>query len=70
MPPSSPLQALSKNGYLYDATIIERWYTNSPTSPSEDRMLWPYTMDAGIPQVREAPKGRGAAEREKRGGAY
>lgn len=43
-------KALSENGYLYDATLIERWYTNNPTSPSEDKMLWPYTMDAGIPQ--------------------
>lgn len=43
-------KALAKNGYLYDSTIIERWYTNSPTSPSQDRVLWPYTMDAGIPQ--------------------
>jgi hypothetical protein len=45
-------KALAKNGYLYDSTIIERWYTNSPTSPSQDRVLWPYTMDAGIPQVQ------------------
>lgn len=111
-------QTLSKNGYLYDATIIERWwvhlgracvrvcvcawrgvsrlarglharweggwlrgrhtstpplperlvteplprpppcfcpscrrYTNSPTSPAEDQVLFPYTMDSGIPQV-------------------
>lgn len=53
-PPLDPLifpQALSEEGYLYDATLIERWYPNSPTSPAEDQMLWPYTMDGGIPQV-------------------
>ena len=53
-PPSSPaLQTLSKHGYLYDATLIERWASWSPTSPSAAEMLWPYTMDAGIPQVRQ-----------------
>ena len=44
-------QALAENGYLYDSTIIERWYPNNPTSPAADKMLWPYTKDAGIPQV-------------------
>ncbi|KAL4423899.1 hypothetical protein ABPG75_001200 [Micractinium tetrahymenae] len=43
-------QTLSKDGYLYDATLVERYYPNSPTSPSKDMVLWPYTMDAGIPQ--------------------
>ncbi|KAL4434794.1 hypothetical protein ABPG77_005321 [Micractinium sp. CCAP 211/92] len=43
-------QTLSKDGYLYDATLVEWYYPNSPTSPSKDQVLWPYTMDAGIPQ--------------------
>ena len=34
------------------ATLLERWYNNSPTSPAADQLLWPYTMDTGIPQVR------------------
>ncbi|PRW60034.1 hypothetical protein C2E21_1569 [Chlorella sorokiniana] len=43
-------QTLSKAGWLYDATIPESWYPNSPTSPAANEILWPYTMDAGIPQ--------------------
>lgn len=46
------MQALSENGWLYDSTIPEWFYNFSPTSPSSNEMLWPYTMDAGIPQVR------------------
>ena len=52
-----PLQTLKKHGYLYDSTLIERWYTWNPTSPSADAMLMPYTMDAGIPQVKGAGRG-------------
>lgn len=44
-------QALEKNGWLYDSTLPERYYSTSPTSPSVGKMLWPYTMDYGIPQV-------------------
>ena len=52
-PPFFPrAQTLSKAGYLYDASIPESWYPNSPTSPSESQLLWPYTMDYGIPQAR------------------
>lgn len=43
-------QALSKNGWLYDSTLVERYYPGSPTSPSANETLWPYTMDAGIVQ--------------------
>ncbi|KAL4458965.1 hypothetical protein ABPG75_013830 [Micractinium tetrahymenae] len=42
--------ALAKNGWLYDSTLIELYADWSATSPSADQMLWPYTMDAGIPQ--------------------
>ncbi|KAL4431616.1 hypothetical protein ABPG77_001458 [Micractinium sp. CCAP 211/92] len=42
--------ALSKNGWLYDSTLIELYANWSATSPSADQILWPYTMDAGIPQ--------------------
>lgn len=52
-----PHQALDKNGWLYDSTLIERWYTNSPTSPTVNELLWPYTMDAGIPQASTTAAG-------------
>jgi hypothetical protein len=39
---------LSQNGFLYDSAINEHW--PMPTSPSAGARLWPYTMDAGIPQ--------------------
>lgn len=52
-------KALSEEGYLYDATLVERWYPNSPTSPAEDQILWPYTMDGGIPQVGAGRAGQG-----------
>jgi hypothetical protein len=41
-------QTLSTNGFLYDSSINEHW--PMPTSPSGSSRLWPYTMDAGIPQ--------------------
>ncbi len=50
-PHYASVQTLKKHGYLYDSTLIERWYTWNPTSPSADAMLLPYTMDFGIPQV-------------------
>ena len=50
-PPHAAPQALSKNGWLYDSTLIELYANWSATSPSADQMLWPYTMDSGIPQV-------------------
>ena len=53
-PPSSAPQALSENGWLYDATLLERWYPNNPTSPGPNQLLYPYTMDNGIPQVRHS----------------
>eukprot|EP00887_Chlorella_sp_A99_P001198 scaffold14.g1198.t1 len=43
-------QALEKLGFLYDATINEYWAPYSPTSSSKEQVLWPYTMDNGIPQ--------------------
>lgn len=41
-------QTLSTNGFLYDSSINEHW--PMPTSPNGSLRLWPYTMDAGIPQ--------------------
>ncbi|EFN56795.1 hypothetical protein CHLNCDRAFT_57507 [Chlorella variabilis] len=49
-PKTGEPSALSKEGYLYDTSLVERYYPNSPTSPSVSQVLWPYTMDAGIPQ--------------------
>lgn len=43
------LQVLSKAGFLYDSSINEVF--PSRTSPNKNSRLWPYTMDAGIPQV-------------------
>ena len=57
------MQTLKKHGYLYDSTLIERWYTWNPTSPSADAMLLPYTMDHGIPQVLGGVACRGRAGR-------
>lgn len=56
-PAGTCLQTLSKAGYLYDSTLIERYAAWSPTSPSADAPLWPYTMDGGIPQVGFRGKG-------------
>lgn len=39
---------LNANGFRYDASISETFPTQ--TSPSRNEMLWPYTMDYGIPQ--------------------
>ncbi len=41
------LQTLSKDGYLYDATLVEWYYPNSPTSPSKDQVLWPCKRSTG-----------------------
>ena len=49
------LQALSKTSWLYDSTLPEWWYPNSPTSPEADQLLLPYSMDSGIPQVWHRP---------------
>ena len=43
-------KVLADNGLLYDSSILEYW--PSPTSPNATQRLFPYTMDAGIPQVR------------------
>ncbi|RMZ52160.1 hypothetical protein APUTEX25_001550, partial [Auxenochlorella protothecoides] len=40
---------LSNNGFRYDSSILESF--PSTTSPSATNLLWPYTMDHGIPQV-------------------
>ncbi|KAL6784453.1 hypothetical protein ACKKBF_B01850 [Auxenochlorella protothecoides x Auxenochlorella symbiontica] len=40
---------LSNNGFRYDSSISESF--PSTTSPSATNLLWPYTMDYGIPQV-------------------
>lgn len=39
---------LNSNGFLYDSSISETYPTAS--SPARNEMLWPYTMDYGIPQ--------------------
>lgn len=41
-------EVLAAAGYEYDSTIIEPF--NTASSPSWAERLWPYTMDAGIPQ--------------------
>lgn len=43
-------EALYKLGFLYDATITEYYASYNPTSPSKSEILWPYTMNDGIPQ--------------------
>lgn len=40
--------ALSANGFRYDSSITE--LVGTTTSPAKDQLLWPYTMDYGIPQ--------------------
>ena len=35
--------ALGKDGYLYDATLIESYASYSPTSPNANKMVWPFT---------------------------
>lgn len=42
-------EVLAAAGYEYDSTIIEPF--NTASSPSWAERLWPYTMDAGIPQA-------------------
>jgi peptidoglycan/xylan/chitin deacetylase (PgdA/CDA1 family) len=41
-------QVLESNGFLYDSSINEHW--PMPSSPTGATRLYPYTMDAGIPQ--------------------
>jgi len=41
-------QALRGDGFLYDSSINEHW--PMPSSPTGASRLYPYTMDAGIPQ--------------------
>ena len=41
-------QALLKEGFLYDSSINEHW--PMPSSPTGASRLYPYTMNAGIPQ--------------------
>ncbi|KAL4539404.1 hypothetical protein Ndes2437B_g02218 [Nannochloris sp. 'desiccata'] len=41
-------QALLNDGFLYDSSINEHW--PMPSSPTGASRLYPYTMDAGIPQ--------------------
>lgn len=43
-------QLLAERGMLYDSSIPEFWGPDSQTSPNASDRLWPYTMDAGIPQ--------------------
>ncbi|EFN50750.1 hypothetical protein CHLNCDRAFT_59447 [Chlorella variabilis] len=39
---------LQKNGFQFDSSISEQF--PSDTSPSASELLWPYTMDYGLPQ--------------------
>jgi hypothetical protein len=50
------LQAQHQMGLLYDSTINEHWTGDGmwPTSANGSSRLWPYTMDAGIPQRCDA----------------
>ncbi len=46
------VQFLSEAGFLYDSSIVE----SIKASNGVERRLWPYRMDAGIPQNRHRIK--------------
>lgn len=49
-PPVRQMLASAQPPFLYDSSIPDFWGNNSQISPNASVRLWPYSMDAGIPQ--------------------
>ena len=59
------LQLLADSGFLYDSSIVE----SVKTEEKKAVRLWPYRMDAGIPQNRHRIK-KGTEKDEKHPGVW
>lgn len=59
------LQLLADSGFLYDSSIVE----SVKTEEMKGKRVWPYRMDAGIPQNRHRIK-KGTEKEERHQGLW